>query len=697
MSTFDQNQTYLLQTDHTTYAFAVNADGRTQHLYWGPKIADAAGIPSPVIPTERSSFDMPHHQTPEEYSGYGGVNYTDPSLKISFGDPSLGTTVRDLDLRFFEASQIDDHTLRITLRDQLFTLSVDLHYRAHPKYDLIERWVSIRNDSDLEIQVERVVSARWILPIERRYDFHHMHGRHAEEFQRVQEPLTYGIKRIESKRVTTSHHHAPWWALEEAAGEEFGEVWFGTLAWSGNWMINAEVTDYDSTRVSVGWNDWDSAYKLKKGAVATTPSAFAGYTGGGFGAASRQMHAYVNENILPHKGITHPVLYNSWEATYFDVDETSQIELAKKAAAMGVELFVMDDGWFHNRVVDNAGLGDWRPDAKKFPNGLGGLISAVKKFGMDFGLWLEPEMVNPDSDLYRAHPDWVISFPNRPRTEARGQLILNLAMSEVQAYLVDTIAKLLAEYDISFIKWDMNRNISEPGWQTSPGDARELWVRYTEGVYAVWGELARRFPTVIWQSCSGGGGRADWGILRYADQVWISDNTEAVSRLSIQEGFTQFMPASVMEAWVTDWGAAKVPLGFRFDVSMSGILGIGGNLNHWREDELTLAAEKVALYKTIRHLIVGGDLYRLLSPREGAITAAQYTAKDGSEAVVFVYRVFQIDLKPVAIITPRGLVADRMYRVDGQNQIRSGEGWMNSGFRVTLGNLESKIIKIEAV
>src|SRR5262249_40526612 len=357
--------------------------------------------------------------------------------------------------------------------------------------------------------------------------------------------------------------------------------WFGVLAWSGNWKISAEVTDFASTRVSIGLNDWDFAWRLGPGETFTTPSSYAGYTSGGFGAASRWLHDCTRDTLLPHGHSIHKVLYNSWEATHFDVDEESQGQLAELAAEMGVELFVLDDGWFHGRDNDTAALGDWWPDERKFPNGLQPLIARVNALGMDFGLWIEPEMVNPNSELYRAHPDWALYFPTRPRTEARNQLILNFARPDVQDYIIEQIDRLLAAHNIAFIKWDMNRNVSEPGWPDAPGDPREVWVRYVQGLYRVWGTLQERHPQVIWQSCSGGGGRADFGILRLADQIWVSDQTEPTARLAIQEGFSQIFPANTMEAWVTDMGADYLPLAFRFHVSMCGTLGVGGHLKHW--------------------------------------------------------------------------------------------------------------------
>ncbi|MCB0051535.1 MAG: alpha-galactosidase, partial [Caldilinea sp.] len=358
----------------------------------------------------------------------------------------------------------------------------------------------------------------------------------------------------------------------------------------------------------IGLNDWDFAWRLNPGETFTTPASIAGYTADGFGAASRTLHDYARTR-LPHGKTLHPVLYNSWEAVFFDVNEASQMAVAERAAQMGVELFVMDDGWFHGRTVDNAGLGDWWPDEVKFPNGIKPLIARVNALGMDFGLWLEPEMVNPDSDLYRAHPDWVIHFPTRARSEMRNQLILNLGRADVQEYLIDLLDRLLGEHNITFIKWDMNRNVSEPGWPDAPGDARELWVRYVEGVYHVWSTLAQRHPQVLWQSCSGGGGRVDFGMLRMVDQFWVSDNTEATARLGIQEGFSQLMPAITMESQVTHMGRPLLSLPFRFHVSMMGVLGISDDLLKWAESDLATGAELIALYKAIRPIVQLGDQY----------------------------------------------------------------------------------------
>ena len=339
----------------------------------------------------------------------------------------------------------------------------------HEQHDLIERWVEIKNTGDTPLNLERVFTALWHLPWGGQYRLSYVYGRWFDEWQLHREPLQAGVKALESRRLTTSHQSNPWFAVDRgSADERQGEVWFGVLAWSGNWKLLAEVTDVDLTRLAIGINDWDFTWRLQPGETFTTPASLAGYTQGGFGAASRTLHDYAR-SILPHGLKPHPVLYNSWEAVFFDVSEATQIAVAERAAQMGVELFVMDDGWFHRRDIDNAGLGDWWPDEKKFPNGLQPLIKRVNELGMGFGLWVEPEMVNTDSELYRAHPDWIIHFPTRSRTEMRNQHILNLGRADVQEYLIDLLDKLLGEHNIVFIKWDMNRNVSRAGLARGAG------------------------------------------------------------------------------------------------------------------------------------------------------------------------------------------------------------------------------------
>ena len=683
------NQTWILETDHMGYALGINADGLLANSYWGTRLPRWADYPSPPTGRNWASFNDAAHLTPEEYSTSHGMKFTQPGLMASFVD---GT--RDVWVRFdsYEEKKGSPAELCLYFSEQHYPLCLSLHYRLFEREDLIERWVSVTNTGNDPIELNRILSATWNLPPGDRYWLSHLTGRWNDEMHLNRELLNRGIKVIESRRLTTSHHHNPWFAVDDgSASEDQGKVWFGVLAWSGNWKLEAEVTDFASTRVHIGLNDWDFAWRLQKNETFTTPPALAGFTTKGFGAASRKLHDHIRERLIPHGHAPHPVLYNSWEAASFDVDEASQIELAEIAADIGIELFVVDDGWFHRRKNDRAGLGDWWPDEKKFPAGMAPLIRKVNQLGMDFGLWIEPEMVNPDSELYRSHPDWVIHFPNRPRTESRNQLILNLAREDVREYLFTALDALLTQNNIRFIKWDMNRNVSEPGWPDAPGDPREIWVRYVEGLYELWDKLRSKHPHVIWQSCSGGGGRADLGILRFADQIWVSDNTNAAARLSIQEGFSQVFPAITMESWVTDAGKDLLPLEFRFYVSMCGALGVGAHLSRWNAQERKAAKEFIAEYKKIRPIVQFGDQYRLMSTNHDPLAAIQYVSKDKRESVLFVFRTFLPDPVNLPSVRPQGLEPNALYQMESELQPRSGAAWMETGLRFELQNFQGSM------
>jgi len=671
----DSPTIWKLETENCVYIVGLNKAGTLVNIYWGKKLPSSTDYP--IVPESEgwASFDGPAQVLPEEFPVFRGMFYQEPCLKATFSDG-----VRDTVL-MFDFTQTSQDGLRIDLKDVYYPLRVELHYRVHAKYDLIERWAEIYNESNQPITLERIFSAKWHFPNNQTYYFSHLAGRWYEEFRLYREELTPGVKVLESRRITTSHHHNPWFAIDKGlATETDGEVWFGALAWSGNWKLTAEVANLNSTSVSIGINDWDFSWKLEPGMHFTTPSAICGYTKMGFGAASRKLHDFIREQVLPHGQVSHKVLYNSWEATLFDVNELAQSKLAEIAASIGVELFIVDDGWFNGRNSDRVGLGDWWPDPSKFPNGLQPLIKKVNDLGMSFGLWVEPEMVNPDSDLYRAHSDWILHFPNRKPTLARNQCILNMAREDVQGYLLEKIDTLLSLNNISFIKWDMNRNVSEPGWVNAPGDPKEIWVRYVQGVYMVWGELRKRHPNVTWQSCSGGGGRADIGILNFADQIWVSDNTAANLRLQIQKGFSQVFPAITMEAWVTDVDRGKLPLSYRFHVSMCGCLGIGGNLTTWDKNELDEAAFWISRYKSVREIIQFGDQFRLEN------FGMQYMSKNGIEGVFFAFGMRNTQIKKVQL---SGLHVEQNYEIEGFPGKISGKRLMEDGLFLPLAENES--------
>ncbi|WP_058301994.1 alpha-galactosidase [Gorillibacterium timonense] len=686
---------WIIETARTSYAMAKAENNMLVHLYWGERLPFASDYSCPPVLEVNSQESVLDILNPE-YPGWGGIFYAEPCLKATFSDG-----VRDVVLEVAGHSIQEGRLpeLCIELKDVHYGLSVDLHYRVVEELDLIERWAVVRNTGDSAITIESAQSAQWSVPGNHSYRFTHLAGKYFQEMQLRQTSLTEGKKTIESRRSNTSNHNNPWFALDRGnATEAAGNVWFGALAWSGSWKITAEVTPFYEVRVTGGMNDFDFGFKLAPGEQLETPPFIGGFTTEGFGGGSRHLHRYQLDHILPreHAGSLRKVLYNSWEATFFDVNENDQGRIAEKAAAMGVELFVVDDGWFGQRKNDASGLGDWYVNPVKFPNGLKPLIDHVHALGMDFGIWVEPEMVNPDSDLYREHPDWVIHFPNRARSEARNQLMLNLARRDVREYIFDFMNRLLGDHEIEFIKWDMNRPISEPGWPELPIDRqREIWVEYVRGLYEIVDRLKAAHPTVIFESCSSGGGRVDMGILKRTDQTWPSDNTNALERLKIQEGYAHGYAPKTMMAWVTDNADSWLPLSYRFHCAMMGSLGIGGNLHHWSEEKLAEASRHIAEYKTIRHLIQEGLQYRLLSPREGNLTAVQYVSPDQNEAVLFVFSVHQSNADPIPPVYLQGLQPDQLYKLDGYDRPMSGRSLMSQGLPVAFqGVFQSRLIKI---
>lgn len=695
--TVEDNKIWVIRTHRADYAIHVDSNGALQHFYWGEQLNTLDEF------FEASDqhvwiWESEEGISREEIMPWGKLNFAEPGLKVEFQDCS-----RDVVLRF-DSSVIEDNVLKIVLRDVIKQLQVTVHYRAYDEFDVIERWVEIANIGQESVVLEQVMSAVWHMPVYPSYRLTYLAGHWGAETQLRRELLLEGKKVIEARRGITGHNHNPFFMIDFGeTTEENGSVYYGALAFSGHWKVVAERTPYQFLQIAVGINDFDFRWLLKAGETFVSPVSVGGYTARGYGDASRKLHGYQQKHVLRNGDQLRKVLYNSWEATYFDVNEENQRILAQKAASLGAERFVVDDGWFGARADDTAGLGDWYVNKTKFPNGLGSLIDYVKSLGMDFGIWVEPEMVNPNSDLYRNHPDWVYHFPNRHRTEGRNQLVLNLAREDVQAYVYHAVDELLSTYDISFIKWDMNRYFSEPGWpETEMGRDREVWVRHVHALYDIWERLQTKHTQVQFESCAGGGGRVDMGIMRYADQFWTSDNTDALDRLRIQWGHSHAYNSKSMVCWVTEnvnfMNGRQIPLQFRFHTAMMGTLGIGMNLNHMTEQEMKEAAAYIAQYKAIRPIVQEGLCYRLSPPEQSDVTAVEYVSQDGQEVVLFTFRHAQHYGHPALPVRLRGLDPSSRYCNSETGEIRSGQGWMSRGILLRLkGDYDSALIRLTLV
>ncbi|BBC31363.1 Alpha-galactosidase [Streptomyces graminofaciens] len=679
-------RTWLLSGPTSSYALRLTEADELLHLHWGPRM----GLPDAEELAARQQLPYWPFEAPvdghEEYPVEGGPRFVRPALFVRT-DTRRGTEWT------FEAYEADGDELRLRFADD--GLGITLHYRMRD--DVVERWVTLVNEGP-SVELLRADSATWTLPPrEEAWRLSQLHGRWAAESRLVRGDLTYGEKVIGSRRGHTGHQHLPWVALDTDATEERGEVYGCALGWSGSWRI--AVAQLPDARVQItGGAGYDESglLRLETGETFTTP-VFAGlWSDGGHGGASRAWHAYQRAYVIPDADQDRPVLFNSWEATEFDISEEQQGALARRAAAIGVELFVVDDGWFGTRTSDRAGLGDWTPNPDRFPQGLKPLADYVHALGMQFGIWVEPEMVNPDSELYRAHPEWAQFHPGRKRTELRNQLVLNLARKDVQEYLWEQLHGLLSSAPIDYVKWDFNRCFTDAGWPGEPYP-QKLWVEHVRAFYALLDRLRAAHPGVAFESCSGGGGRIDLEVMARTDQVWTSDNTDPLDRLAIQHGFSQIHPARVMAAWVTDSPNNQLngrvsSLRFRFVSAMAGVLGVGGDLTEWTEEELAEARSWVELYREIRPVVQRGDLYRLRPPA-GGLSAVQYVY--GDEVVVLAWLQAQHYGEPLAPVRLRGLDPDRTYECRETGETYRGAVLLHHGLRTGLrGDFDAKVVRL---
>src|ERR1700722_11942742 len=619
---FDQpTQVFRIDAADMSYVLGINEKKQIQTLYWGKRLSAADTFAEPHSDPGLSAFDSSINTTQQEFVAWGSGLYVEPDLKATFPDGN-----RDLVLQYV-SHRMDGDRLAIVLKDISREVYVELQYQVDAATGVLRRSAQVQNRTSAPLVIEQIASGTWNLPRGADYRLRYLTGRWAGEWNLHEQVIQPGKTILESRRGSTGDQNNPWFAIDHngAIDQDHGDVWFGALGWSGSWQVSVEQDELRQIRVTGGPNSFDFGYRLAPGEHLQSPDFYGGYSHDGIGGASSLLPRFVLSNIVPHatEPKLRPVLYNSWEPTGFRVDEVGQEALAEKAASIGVERFVVDDGWFGQRSSDHAGLGDWYVNPVKFPHGLKPLIDKVHSLGMDFGLWVEPEMVNPDSDLYRKHPDWVLNFTGRPRSEGRNQLMLNLARPDVRAYVFGSLDKLLNENDIAFLKWDYNRNWSEPGWPAvDPEDQKRVYVDYINNLYSILAQLRAKHPRVEIESCSGGGARVDLGIMRYADQVWPSDNTDAFDRLLIQDGFTYAYPPGVMMAWVTDspsWvNQRTLSLEYRFLSSMQGALGIGANLNNWKPEDFATAKRMVTQYKQVREIVQRGSLYRLISPQMGS-------------------------------------------------------------------------------
>lgn len=718
---------FHLQSDRSSYVIELVRGVYPAHAYWGRRIRDnrvlgllerrgrASFSPTPF--REDASFSL--DSLPQEYPGYGSGDFRQPAYQVQLAN---GTTVTEAEYvrhRIYSGkpkleglpavyTEQDDEadTLELELFDRVSGLTIYLSYTVMKAFDAISRSVTFRNDSKENMTLLRAMSASVDMD-HSRYDLLHLHGAWARERHVQRRRLSPGMQGIESRRGSSSHNHNPFLALlSEGAGEEFGEVYGFSLVYSGSFSAQVEVDQYDTTRVTMGLNPFDFTWLLEPGQSFQTPEAVMVFSAEGLGGMSRRYHKMYRTRLCrgQFRDATRPVLVNNWEATYFNFNADKIEQIASAGRDLGIELFVLDDGWFGKRNDDTTSLGDWVVDKNKLPDGLENLVKRVRDLDMQFGLWFEPEMISPDSDLYRQHPDWCLHVEGRRRTEGRQQLILDFSRQEVGDAVADMVRRILRSAPITYVKWDMNRNMTEIGSAALPPERqRETAHRYMLGLYRVMEQLTTEFPHVLFESCSGGGGRYDPGMLYYMPQTWTSDNSDAVSRLKIQYGTSLVYPLSSMGAHVSAVPNHQVhrntSLRTRGHAAMSGNFGYELDLTAFSEQEKEEVREQVMLYKEIRHLVQFGDFYRLRNPFEGNEAAWTIVSEDRSEAVLYYFRILSEANEPIRWLRTMGLDPEGDYKCLEDGNIYGGDRLMNAGLAVPPmhGDFQSFIWRFERV
>ena len=698
---------FTIQTKHTTYQFQADAYGFLLHLYYGPKVEDEmdyiltfadrgfSGNPNDVGADRTYSMDA----LPQEFPCMGTGDYRSIALAVRDSNGAYSCDLRYEGYRILEgkyaleglpavyADPGEAWTLEVYLRDPVTGLKAVLLYGVLPELDIITRSVRVKNEGTEEICIEKISSACLDF-LSGDYDLITFYGRHAMERNMQRVPVEHGVQMIQSRRGASSHQYNPAMILAERnACEEFGTCYGMVFVYSGNFRGEVEKDQFNQTRAVLGLSREMFHYPLLPGEAFTAPEVILTCSGQGLQELSHQYHRCIRKHLCrgKYRDQVRPVLVNSWEAAYFHFDCHTILKLAEEAAALGMEMVVLDDGWFGRRDDDNSGLGDWKVNEEKLGCTLGELAQKINEKGLKFGLWIEPEMVSEDSDLYRAHPDWAMSIPGRKPVRARNQLVLDFSREDVRAEVFGQICRVLDSANIEYIKWDMNRYMTEPySLGLDPARQGETMHRYMLGVYDLYTRLTTEFPEILFESCASGGGRFDPGMLYYAPQAWTSDDTDAVERVKIQYGSSYCYPVSSMGSHVSGSPNHQLnrstPLSTRANVAYFGTFGYELDLNSLSSQQQEEVKAQVAFMKQYRKLIQFGTFYRLVSPFENNVSAWMVVSQDKKEAIVGCYRTLSETNTSYSRLPLKGLDAALEYSVDGGNGVSHyGDELMNIG------------------
>ena len=690
-----------IETEQTSLIYQVADNGRLYQKYLGKKLHHDSDV-----------WYLP--QGTEAYLTHGMEDYFEPAIHIRHNDNNSSLLLKYVDHSSNTIGNGVDETV-ITLKDDKYPVTVKLHYVAYSKENVIRAFSEISHEEKKPVILCKYASSMLHLNSSK-YFLTEFSGDWAHEVNISERELAFGKKVIDTKLGTRANMFvAPFFqlALDTPSQENAGEVLVGTIGWTGNFRFTFEVDNKNELRIISGINPYDSEYSLPAKEVFRTPDFYFTYSTQGKGGASRSFHDWARNHQVKNGNDTRMTLLNNWESTYFDFDENKLIGLMDEAAKLGVDMFLLDDGWFANkypRSSDHQGLGDWEETTDKLPNGIGRLVEEAQKKGIKFGLWIEPEMVNPKSELYEKHKDWVIHLPNRDEYYFRNQMVLDLSNPKVQDHVFGVVDKLMTKYPgIAFFKWDCNSPITNIYSMYLKDKQSHLYVDYVHGLYKVLDRIKAKYPDLPMMLCAGGGGRSDYEALKYFTEFWPSDNTDPIERLFIQWGYSQVFPSKTLCAHVTTWNRGT-GIKFRTDVAMMCKLGFDIKMADMSENDHLYCTQAVKNYNRLKPVILEGDMYRLVSPYGSNHTSSMFVGKDKKNAVVFAFDIHPRYAEKTLPVRLQGLESDRMYRVKEINlmpgsgsslkdndRVLSGEYLMTVGLKLfTTQQLNSRVIEITA-
>ena len=715
------NQIFSLHTKHSTYQMKVDRDFLI-HTYYGPYVGDS-DMSYLARCIDRGFSGNPDGITDKgysldtqllEYPSYGTGDFRNDCLRVAYADGSQVTDLKYVSHEIKEGKygleglpamyqgEENVQTLEVVLQDVYKKLEVILYYGVFENLDVITRACKIVNKGEDKVNLLRAYSM--CLDFNNKdMDFVHFYGRHAMERIMERTPLHHGIQSVGSRRGFSSHQHNPFVVLcAHDAGEDHGNCYGASFVYSGNFAAEAEVTQADCTRMTMGIHDAQFQFELQPQESFTAPEVMLSFSSEGLGTLSRNYHKAIRYHICrgKYKTARRPILINNWEATYFNFNTEKLLDIAREAKKLGIEMLVMDDGWFGKREDDISGLGDWFVIEKKLGGKLKDLVDGVNEIGLKFGIWFEPEMISEDSDLYRAHPDWALKIPGRAPTRGRQQLVLDFSREDVRTYIFDRMCEILESSDIEYVKWDANRHLTDVWSALLPAERQgEVFHRFILGLYDFLEKITQRFPNVLFEGCSGGGGRFDAGMMYYHPQIWCSDDTDAVERLEIQYGTSFAYPVSTMGAHVSvcpnHQTGRSVSMKTRGVVAMSGTFGYELDITKLSEEDKQTVKEQIEAFKKYYDLIQNGDYYRLTDDgRKSPFVAWEFVSADKKEALLNVV-VLRTKANPILhTVYARGLEADMMYQVEGSQEKFSGAALMNGGYPIPVMGDDYQAVQI---